>query len=196
MRPVGVVNRRSQSSPLGPPRVVLAVVGLGAVEDRALVGSAAGLQGLAVEVLASKWEHLPQPHPGVGEDADHRLVATCCLGKGVHLLEAEDADRAALLLCPWVASSDPHSLERVEVGYFVGDRVLGHRRERAKDADDSCCRSALDAQHVVDQGEGVAAAQLAHRPLLHRDALYLHLEDAADAVLIGLVLSEGDGSAR
>jgi hypothetical protein len=45
----------------------------------------------------------------------------------------------------------------------------------------------LDSQHVVDQGEGVAAAQLAHRPLLELDALYLDLEDAADPVLVGLV---------
>jgi hypothetical protein len=45
----------------------------------------------------------------------------------------------------------------------------------------------LDAQHVVDQSESVTAAQLAHRPLLQRDALDLYLEDAADPVLVGLV---------
>lgn len=166
---------------------MLAVVGLGAVEDRALVGGAPDLQGLAVEVLAPEGKHLPQPHADVGEDADHRLVAAGGFGEGVHLLEAEDADLPALLLGSWVIGSDPDSLERIKVGNFVGDRVLGHRREGAEDADDSCCRSALDSQHVVDQGEGVPSAQLPHRPLLQRDALDLHLEHAADAVLVGLV---------
>ena len=70
---------------------------------------------------------------------------------------------------------------------FVGDRVLGHRREGAEDADDSGGGSALDPQHVVDQGEGVAAAQLAHRPVLEGDALDLDVEDAADPVLVGRV---------
>lgn len=31
----------------------------------------------------------PQSQAGVGKDADHRLVATSCLGKAVHLLKAE-----------------------------------------------------------------------------------------------------------
>jgi hypothetical protein len=57
----------------------------------------------------------------------------------------------------------------------------------AEDADDSRSGSALDSQHVVDQSESVAAAQLAHRPLLQRNALHLDLEDAADPVLVGLV---------
>jgi hypothetical protein len=94
---------------------------------------------------------------------------------------------SALLLGPGIVGSDPDSLERVEVGYFVGDRVLGHRRERAEDADDSRCGSSLDSEHVVDQGESVAAAQLAHWPLLQEDALDLNVEDAADPVLVGLV---------
>jgi hypothetical protein len=33
----------------------------------------------------------------------------------------------------------------------------------------------LDSQHVIDQGKGVAAAQLAHWPLLQWDALDLHI---------------------
>lgn len=105
----------------------------------------------------------------------------------MHLLEAEDTDWPRFLLGSRVVGSDPDSLERVEVGDFVGDRVLGHRRERAEDADDSRCRSSLDSQHVVNQGEGMASAQLAHRPLLEWDALDLRLEHAADAVLVGLV---------
>ncbi len=40
---------------------------------------------------------------------------------------------------------------------------------------------------MVDQSEGVTAAQLAHWPLLEWDALYLDLEDAADPMLVGLV---------
>jgi len=105
----------------------------------------------------------------------------------VHLLEAKDADRSALLLGPGVVGSDPDSLERVEVGHFIGDRVLGHCRKRAQDADDSSCRSALDSEHVIDQSQSVTASQLAHWPLLQRDAFDLYLEDAPDAVLVGLV---------
>lgn len=105
----------------------------------------------------------------------------------MHLLEAEDADRATLLLGSRIVGPDPDSLERVEVGDFVGDRILGHCRERAEDADDSGGRSSLNPEHVVDQGEGVPSAQLPHRPLLERHALDLDLEDAADAVLVGRV---------
>jgi hypothetical protein len=117
----------------------------------------------------------------------HRLVAAGGLGEGVHLLEAEDADWPSLLLCPRVVGSDSNALQWVEVGDFVGDRVLGHCRKGAEDADDTGCGSALDSQHVVDQGEGMASAQLAHRPLLQRNPLYLDLEDAADPVLVGLI---------
>lgn len=53
----------------------------------------------------------------------------------MHPLEAEDADRVALLLCPWVVGVDTNSLEGVEVADFVGDRVLGHCREGAEGAD-------------------------------------------------------------
>lgn len=38
--------------------VGLAVVGLGALEDSSLVGGAADLEGLAVEVFAAEWENL------------------------------------------------------------------------------------------------------------------------------------------
>jgi hypothetical protein len=151
------------------------------------VGGAADLQRLAVEVIAPERQHLPQPHPCVGEAADHCLVAPSRLGEVVHLLEAEDADRTAALPCPRVVGADADSLERVEVGDFVGDRVLGHRRERAQDSDDAGGRPALNPQHVVDQGEGMAAAKLAQRPSLQRDALDLNLEDAADPVLVGRV---------
>lgn len=119
------------------------------------------------------------------KDADHCLVGTGGLGEAVHLLEAEDADRPALLLRPGVVGSDADALEGIQVGYFVGDRVLGHRRERAQDGDDSRGRSALDPEPVVDQGKRVAPTQLAHRPLLQRQALDLDLEDAADPVLVG-----------
>jgi hypothetical protein len=40
---------------------------------------------------------------------------------------------------------------------------------------------------VIDQGEGVAAAQLPYRPLLQGNALDLYVEDAADSVLVGCV---------
>ena len=93
----------------------------------------------------------------------------------------------------------PHSLERVEVGNFVGDRVLGHRRERAQDAAGPGGGSALDPEHVVDQGEGVAAAQLAQRPLLQGDALDLHVEPRGrcDARWSRwCALSEGGGSVQ
>jgi hypothetical protein len=103
----------------------------------------------------------------------------------VHLLEAEDADRSALLLGPWVIGPDADALKRVQVGHFVGDRVLGHRGKRAQDGDDSGGSPALDSQHVVDQGQGVTAAQLAHRPLLQRQSLDLDLEDATDPMLVG-----------
>jgi hypothetical protein len=46
------------------------------------------------------------------------------LGEGVNRLEAEDTDRSTFLLRPWIVGSDPHSLEQVEVGYFVDDRVF------------------------------------------------------------------------
>jgi hypothetical protein len=69
----------------------------------------------------------------------------------MHFLEAENPDRAALLLCSWIVGADPHSVERVEVGHFVGNRVLGHRIERAQDADDSGWLPAMNSKHVVDQ---------------------------------------------
>lgn len=53
----------------------------------------------------------------------------------MHFLAGEDADRSRLLLRPRVAGSDAVALEGDEVADFVGDRVLGHRREGAEDAD-------------------------------------------------------------
>jgi hypothetical protein len=40
---------------------------------------------------------------------------------------------------------------------------------------------------VVGQGEGVAAAQFVHRPVLQGDALNLDVGDAGDPVLVGRV---------
>src|ERR1700761_4442386 len=37
--------------------------------------------------------------------------------------------------CSRIARADTHALERIEVADLVGDRILGHRRERAEDAD-------------------------------------------------------------
>jgi hypothetical protein len=78
-------------------------------------------------------------------------------------------------------------LEGVEVADFVGDCVLGHRRERAKDADGAGGGSTFVRQHVVDEDEGVAAAQLMHRPVVQGDALNLDVGDAGDPVLVGRV---------
>src|SRR3954454_24591332 len=74
--------------------VGLAVIGLRALEDLALVGGAADLERLAVEVFAAEGQHLPQPQAAVGEDADHCLVAARSLGEAVHLLKGEEADRS------------------------------------------------------------------------------------------------------
>jgi hypothetical protein len=52
-------------------------------------------------------------------------------------------------------------LEGVEVADFIGDGVLGHRGQRAEDADGSGGGSTFGPEHVVDQGERVTAAQLA-----------------------------------
>ncbi len=54
--------------------VLLAVVGLGALEDPALVGDAADLEGLAVEVFRAQGQNLAEAHAGVGEGADQGLV--------------------------------------------------------------------------------------------------------------------------
>lgn len=64
-----------------------------------------------------------------------------------------------------------------------------------KDAYRSRGRPSFDSEHVVDQGESVAAAQLAHRPVLQPDALDLHVGDTADSVLVGRVGSLGSGVA-
>jgi hypothetical protein len=113
----------------------------------------------------------------------------------VHFLEAEDADRAALFLCPRIVGSDPDALEGIQVADFVGDRVLGHRRERAEDADRSGGGSTFVPQHVVDQGQGVAAAQFGEGPVPQRDALDLHVSDSADPVVVGGVGALGSGVA-
>jgi len=125
------------------------------------MGGAADLERLAVEVFSAKRQHLPQPQTAVGENADHCLVAAGRFGEAVHFLEGEDADRSRLLLRPRVVGSDADALEGVEVADFVGDRVLGHRREGAEDADGSRGCSTFGPQHVVDQSERVTAAQLA-----------------------------------
>lgn len=52
----------------------------------------------------------------------------------MHLLEGEGADRAVLGLRPRIVCSDADALEGVEVADFIGDRVLGHRREGAENA--------------------------------------------------------------
>jgi hypothetical protein len=78
-------------------------------------------------------------------------------------------------------------LNGLRVADFVGDRVLGHRREGAEDADGAGGRSTFGRQHVIDQGEGVAAAELAERPVLQGDALDLHVRDAGDPVVVGRV---------
>lgn len=41
----------------------------------------------------------------------------------MHLVEAEDANRAGLLLCPRVVGADADALEWVEVADFVSDRT-------------------------------------------------------------------------
>lgn len=153
--------------------VGLAVVGLGALEDLALVGGPSDLEGLAVEVFGAQRENLAEAHAGVGEGPHQCLVAARCLGEVVHLLEGEDAYGPRLLLRPWVVGPDANSLEGVEVADFVGDRVLGHCREGAENANGAGGGSTFVREHVVDQGEGVATAQLVHRPVLQGDALDL-----------------------
>lgn len=118
------------------------------------MGGAAHLEGLAVEVFVSQGQDLPQAQPTVGEDADHCLIAPGRLGEAVHLLEAEDADRPWPLLRSRIVGSDADALEGVEVADFIRDRVLGHRREGAEDADRARGRSTFGPQHVVDQGRG------------------------------------------
>jgi hypothetical protein len=102
--------------------------------------------------------NLPRQADGINRSLC--LVAAGRFGEAVHLLEAEDSDRPWLLLRPRIVSSDPDSLEGVEVADFVGDRVLGHRRQRAEDADGAGGGATFGPQHVVDQDERVAAAQL------------------------------------
>jgi len=125
------------------------------------VGGAADLERLAVEVFAAQGQYLAQPQAAVGEDADHRLVATGRFREAVHLLEAEDADRPGLLPGPRIVGANADALEGVEVADFIRDRVLGHRCEGPEDAERPGGRSTFGPQHVVDQGERVAPAQLA-----------------------------------
>lgn len=141
-RPRGVGNRSWQSGPgevdldfehPGERRgngddaagIGLVVVGLRSVKDPSLMGSSANLERLAVEVFAAQRQDLAKSQAGIGEDADHRLVTASGFGEAVHLLEAEDADRAGLLFRPWVVGADADALEGVELADFVGDRVLG-----------------------------------------------------------------------
>ena len=130
------------------------------------MGGAANLEGLAVEVFGAEGKDLAQTQAGVGEGPDQGLVATGGLGEAVHFLESEDADGAALLLGSRVIGADADALERVEVADFVGDCVLGHCREGAENADGAGGSSTFGLQHVVDEDQGVAAAQLAERPVL------------------------------
>ena len=141
--------------------VGFAVVGLRSLENPTLVGGAADLERLAVEVFGSEGQHLPQSQAAVGENADHCLVATRRFGEAVHFLEGEDADRSWLLLRPRVVGTDADALEGVEVADFVRDRILGHRREGAEDAYGRGSGSTFGSEHMVDQGERMAAAQLA-----------------------------------
>lgn len=97
-----------------PASALLIVVGLGPLEDRALVGGAAHLEGLTVEVLGTQPQHLAQPDTGVSECADQGLVAASGLREAVRLLEAEDADRATLLLRRRITGADADALEGVE----------------------------------------------------------------------------------
>lgn len=62
-----------------------------------------------------------------------------------------------------------------------------HCREGAEDPYRTGGCSTFSRQHVVDQGKGVAAAQLMHRPVLQGDALNLDIGDAGDTVLVGRV---------
>lgn len=164
------------------------MIGLRPLEDSTLVGGAADLEGLAVEVFATERQHLAESEPAIREDADHRLVVARRFREAVHLLEGEDADRAGLLLLrPRVVGSDANTLERVEVADFIRDRVLGHSREGAEDANRPRRGPAFDPEHVVNQGEGVTSAQLAERPILQRDALDLYVGDTADAMVVGRV---------
>jgi hypothetical protein len=71
----------------------------------------------------------------------------------VHLLEAEDADWATLLPRSRIVGANADALERIEVADFIGDRILGHRRERTENADGAGGASTFVRQHVVDQGE-------------------------------------------
>jgi hypothetical protein len=57
-----------------------------------------------------------------------------------------------------IVGSDADALEGVEVADFIRDRVLGHRREGAEGADGPGGCSTFGPQHVIDQGERVAAA--------------------------------------
>ncbi|HEY2715112.1 MAG TPA: hypothetical protein VGI73_02710 [Solirubrobacterales bacterium] len=157
------------------------------------MGGTADLEGLPVEVFGPERQDLAEAQAGVGEGADEGLVAAGGLGEAVHFPEAEDANRTWFLFGSRIVGSDTDALEWIEVADFVGDRVVGHRRESAEDADGAGGGSTFSPQHVINQGEGVAPAELAEGPVLQGDALDLHLGDAADAVLVGGVGSFGAG---
>jgi hypothetical protein len=77
--------------------VLFSVVGLRPLEDLALVGGAANLEGLAVEVFPAQRQNLTQPEPGVGEDADHCPVTAGGFAKRC-ISSKVNPDRAGLLL--------------------------------------------------------------------------------------------------
>jgi hypothetical protein len=73
-------------------------------------------------------------------------------------------------------SPEPHPTDEVHLGHVIGDR-----REGARDVLGAGVGTPLDAEHMVDQVDGVPAFQLRERPVAQRDAVQLDIEDLSDA---------------
>ena len=78
-------------------------------------------------------------------------------------------------------SPEPHPTDEVHLGHVIGDCILKDRREGARDVLGAGVGTPLDAEHMVDQVDGVPAFQLRERPVAQWDAAELDIEDLSDA---------------
>lgn len=112
----------------------------------------------------------------------HALAANACI-----CAHCSDSGLQRRLSAAGVRLADFHFLERVGPDQFVGDRILGHRRQGTEDVPGAARGSALLAEHVIDELKRVPAAQLGERRVPERPAFDPDIEHGPDTSPVGAV---------
>jgi hypothetical protein len=119
----------------------------------------------------TKGQQLAEAQAAVREQAHHCLVLAAGVGEMMHLSPAEHPRPLRRLPYSRIALPDRHPSEGIQLGRFVGDRILSHGRERPQDVLSARGRAALVAEHHVNELVSVSAPQVGEGPIFQANAL-------------------------